>query len=495
MARHFSKLGLTLSWAVCTCILLLGSASSVISKTPAPSAVNKADVPVHFNGRPTRVDPIENGPGLIVFEPVLKNTRDDLAEITRGCAAWLQYFVGGQPQCSKTPLWKSIRRIQTELKRQDLRVPTQDAARVAKMLGATYFVAGIIEGSAANCTLTYQLYKTAPTQPVGEPYKIAGAEVQLAKEMPRLAAQLCNDMEISPDHLPNAAPNLAELSLVGKVQSRTVDRLDSKLNEGLSKLSRSSALAGFLMIDTAQVIDPFVLRPTAMHLIELEPTNALNYAEFGWVQPRLLQYTAQDFAKSVKAYPTNYLIKTALVYFDRVQRDSKSEADASKLCARLAPANPDAWLTLGQSYCNIGDRLRKGRFYSDLTASERKEFDGTYPLWLGCAEQALKIDPLFGRAWLRASTAAAYAGFLEEADLAFEKTMILDDDRYNVYWWGLQLYQPRWLNKPEKLKALVSAASKESTLTESNRTALTRAIPGYADLQKVLIKSPPIGKQ
>ncbi len=445
---------------------------------------------IQFNGRQEKLYHSDSGPGVIVCDPILKNCQDDLADISRGCAAWLQLVVAGQPQCSRTPFWKSLRRVQTELGRRDLRLEKKDAARLALYTGANVVLVGTVEGNSGSCSLTYQPFKAPSMQPLGDPVKISGSKVELANQMPKMAALLCNDIEISPEHLPDMPPGLSELALAGRVQSRTTDAVSKSARAELLKLSSSSALAGLLYLDTAMPADP-ALGETAANLVRQEAANSLVFGQIGWMQGKLLQFCSKRLSENIKNYPTNYLFKTAGVYLERASNDSKGDLAAAKQCVQSAPDNPDAWLTLAQSYNFAADRLRKGRFYTDLNSAEKRQFDEAYPLWLGCAEQAVKIDPLFGRAWLRTSTAAAYSGFLEESDRAFEKALELDRDRYDVYAWGVQLYQPKWFNKIDKLRHLAEIASKDPTLNERNKQDLARALQTYPDLARLFIKLVP----
>ncbi|MFX5476402.1 hypothetical protein ABTD55_21020, partial [Acinetobacter baumannii] len=77
--------------------------------------------------------------------------------------------------------------------------------------------------------------------------------------------------------------------------------------------------------------------------------------------------------------------------------------------------NPDAWLTLGQTLSGMASGVRRQRFSDQLSVDERTSLDALYKRWLGAVEEAVKLDPLFGRGWLRVSAAACSAGCKQEA--------------------------------------------------------------------------------
>ena len=59
---------------------------------------------------------------------------------------------------------------------------------------------------------------------------------------------------------------------------------------------------------------------------------------------------------------------------------------------------------------------------------------------------------MFDKAWLERAKAATFAGQLEEADHAFWTAARLNPNYFELLWWGVQMFQPKWLNEPEKLK-------------------------------------------
>lgn len=445
-----------------------------------------ADPFVHFNGKLERVTPIDGGPGIVVCDPVCKDAKDDMPDMSRGCSAWLQFAIGGQPQFGKTPFWRSIRRVQLQMKRQDLRFEnTKEAGKFATFLGATHILLGSTSGSAKNCTLSYQLYKVSNMSPIGEAITTAGTQTELRNQLPKIAGLICRTLQIKPEHLPAAAPAIPELVLIGKVQARQSETATEKLRAELRQLHSSSAIANFLYLDTATPHDPF-LKETLDTLITQETSNAIVIGEVGWLEGKVLHFYAKRMENCFKTYPKNYLFKSASVYYYRGLGNNKQALEAAKECVQLAPLNPDAWLTLAQSYNQSADNLRAGRFRGAMTEDERTELEKLYPYWLGAAERAVFIDPLFAKAWLRVSTAAAYGGFLDEADRAFEQAITLERERYNTYVWGLQLYQGKWCNNPAKLQRVALTAASDPSLNEADKKNLAQTVRQLPEIAKLI---------
>jgi tetratricopeptide (TPR) repeat protein len=441
---------------------------------------------IHFNGKLPKVTQIDSGPGLVVCEPVCNDAQGDLPEMSRGCAAWLQFAVAGQPQFGKTPFWRSIRRVQQQLKRQDLRFEDpKEAGKLAVSLGATHILLGRINGDAKKCTLNYQIYQVSNMSAMGEQLTITGTQTELRNQLPKLAALICRILQIKPEHLPSAAPAIPELVLIGQVQARQNETATEKLRAALRQLHSSSAIANFLYLDTATPHDP-LLKETLDTLITQESSNAIVIGEVGWLEGKVLKFYSKRMENCFSTHPKNYLFKTSAVYYYRALGNNKQALETAKECVQLAPLNPDAWLTLAQSYNQAADTIRDGRFKGAMTDAERRELDAIYPLWLGAAERAVLIDPLFGKAWLRVSTAAAYAGFMDEADRAFEQAITQERERYNTYVWGLQLYQAKWCNKPAKLERLAMTAAKDQSLSEGEKKQLALSVQLLPEIVKIL---------
>ena len=72
---------------------------------------------------------------------------------------------------------------------------------------------------------------------------------------------------------------------------------------------------------------------------------------------------------------------------------------------------------------------------------------------------AVQLNPRSVTGWLKVSTAAAFASDDELADAAYGKALALDPGYLPAYRWGLELYQPKWLNDEQKLAWVVRKAS------------------------------------
>jgi hypothetical protein len=126
---------------------------------------------------------------------------------------------------------------------------------------------------------------------------------------------------------------------------------------------------------------------------------------------------------------------------------------------RIAPQNPESYLTLGGTISGTAARVRQGKFIGQMTEAELATVEKIYPEWLEMVLTAVKLDPQFARAWSRVSTAAAFAGYGDVAVKAWERSKQLSDDPYDIYSWGLQLFQEKWGGTKESLAAVAREAA------------------------------------
>lgn len=396
-----------------------------------------------------KLKPVSSGSGIVVCEPVAQGADEATAAFGAGCGRWLQLVVGGQPELGKTPLWAAMDRARRELERQDLRLTLEDAAKLAALTGATHVAVGEVRGPASACTLSYQLYELPARKPVGEPVALTGTHEQVLAGLPGLARTLATRLGAAKPRVPAAVEvNAAEVAALGRMAWFPDYDYAAAETETLRRLAPASPLAGLFFIRSSGAVSAAAFREAVRRLLEQAPENPLVFSEIGWVNANGLAPHRAVVERMIRRYPDNYPLAMVDVWLQRVLGNPDAERRAAERVVRLAPQNPDAWLTIGWTNSAAADRIRNGRVAGGMSAKEWATIEPLYEEWLAAVKRAVEIDPRHARAWLRLATAATFAGERRQASQAIQKALELDPDNPEVYSWGLQMYHSKWGGNP-----------------------------------------------
>lgn len=165
---------------------------------------------------------------------------------------------------------------------------------------------------------------------------------------------------------------------------------------------------------------------------------------------------------NIQTYPKNYLFASANTWIQRRQRRDNSERYSAEQAVQNAPRNPDAWLTLGSTVSEEGNRLRQSRTASAISQLDWQFLRSSYSQWQYAVSQATQLDPLYAKAWTRLASAATFAGHSRLADQALWKGIALDPMDPDAYAWGLQMYQSKWSGGSGKLQQLAQTMATQA---------------------------------
>lgn len=403
--------------------------------------------------------PAQRNSGLLVCDPVSAlSAPPALVNFGIGCGHWLHLIAAGQPGLGRTPSWDARKRVEYEMKRADLRLTLSDTAPLATMAGVTHVACGTLSGTAARCTLTYQLYTLPDRHPVGAPLTKTGSWRQVAAALPSMARGIDARLGIATAQVP-ASPALSpgELTLLGG-QAHAPASTDADL-QVLAKMSAHSPLAGFFLLQTRAIKDQIVLDRTVKMLLAQLPQNTLALSEIGYQSPTALRPYAASNAAFFLRFPGNALLAHTEAWEQRVWGTRTGELRAVQRAVAASPQDPDSWLSPAQTLSNIAEDLRQGRFASDLSPREWSYLNRLYAQAQGCTENAVRLDPKDGHAWCRLAQAAAFAGDSARAANAFRQAETLDPNPSEVDAWGLQMFQPKWRGDPAALDQVVVRAA------------------------------------
>ncbi|MBW3623881.1 MAG: hypothetical protein KY468_10790 [Armatimonadetes bacterium] len=416
---------------------------------------------------------MKSGPGLLIAEPSVVKADPKLAAFGAGCARWLHLFVGGQGSMGQTPLWTSADRVRQELGRKDLRLTPEEAKKLDHMLGISHVALGTVTGSEKQATLTYRVHSLPGLQPVGTPILLSGSAEQIVLALPSAAREMAKRLEVSSASVPDRVDlRPDELGALGGVPRVPRQELTPAMRQQLTLLSQRSPLAGLLLAHGSPNTDPSSLIPLLKTLLEQAPENTLVLGTIGYKVgiPSAFPDLRAQLDRSRQKHPNNYLLSLCEVWRQRMDENPEKEHQAAERGVQSAYHNPEAWLTLGWTINEEADQVRKKRYFPKLNPVEVEFLERVYPQWLKAVYRSVTLDPLYGKGWLRVSTAACFAGAEELAERAFWKAVRLEKEERDAIWsWGLQMYQPKWLDDPVKLEAVARQAAEEFNYDERTR--------------------------
>jgi hypothetical protein len=449
----------------------------------ASAAQRTADFPAPQKKRDLWIDrltQLRNGPGVLVAEPVATDAA--LASFGDGCGRWLHLIVGGQVEFSKTPLWSDLELTRGELGREDLRLTRAELATMAQRaslrLGMTDVALGEIRGTPKRVTLTYQWWSVATGKKRGAPLAITGSEAAVVAGLPKLAKQLCAAVGLASAHVPaRVAESAADLGALGSWPRVPGEGEAGAVLPALTAFVRQTApgavagkqpvpvLAVFLsMIYCGALRDVPRMTTFGKVLTQALPGNTQAYGEIVGRAARSGHATvailpAKAVQEQLAHHRDNYLLYGAQHYLQALGGDKEQARSSMELAVRCSASNPIAWANLGKWIYWQANQVRRGRFLGKMTAEERQFCGQLYLERLPVTLREAELDTHYWASWVAVSEAAAFVGYEKMADYGMGRALALAPHRYEALAWGLQLYQPKWLDDRAKLEKVAHAAA------------------------------------
>jgi Tfp pilus assembly protein PilF len=125
---------------------------------------------------------------------------------------------------------------------------------------------------------------------------------------------------------------------------------------------------------------------------------------------------------------------------------------------RCAPHNSRAWHLLSRSLSSEADDLRQARPHDEMSADEQKYVETIYSRWLEMSRKAVQIDNLNIAALHALAVAATFGGDYKTAEKMLHRCLQLAPDNVSTYAWGVEFYEEKWLNEPQKQIKIMQAA-------------------------------------
>lgn len=416
--------------------------------------------------------------GLIVCDPVPQGADPTLAVFGTACGRWLDLVAAGQPELGQTPFWEARDRCRREMHRTDFALSPAQAAPLAAMTGATHAACGTLTGTPARCTLTYGLYALPGGTLLGPLLVQTGTEQQVAAALPALAKALDRRLGVPAPRLPAAAFASSAADLI---QAETLGEEDTVSDADLLTLSRLSArspLAGMYYAGTRASDDQRLLSSMVKTLLAQLPGNTLVLSHLAYAHPAALRPYAARTQALIRQYPASALLGHTDAWQQRLWGTRAGEWQAAQQICRDAPRDPASWLTRAATLENIGEDLRQSRVAGDISAADWTALNRLYPQQEAANLRAARLDPMDGHIWKSLAGTATFRGDTAQAEAAFQKALVLDPDKDEVYWWGLQMYQPKWGGDPAALSRIAGLAAAEPWDNSAAAVDMAAALDG-----------------
>ena len=436
-----------------------GGAANAQAKSPADGALRQfpsLGLPIE------QMKPISGGMGVALCEPAtVPGTDEATAAFGAGCGRWLQFVVGGQAELGRTPLWEALNRAEKEMGRADLRLKPADVMRLKTMLGATHAATGNISGNASQCRLTYQLWQIDGLKPVsvGPPVTLNGSAAEVLQKLPGLAVTLSKLLGVTVPHIPaSIGMNPEETALIGRLSlAPNLDLTDAQFTQ-VSAIAAHAPLAVMFLLNTSAVEDGQTLTALAQGSLKKAPANTLLYAQIAAQKTSALTGTQERFFALFKQFPANAPLAMAASRVYAAGQQAELAQQFAEKAVRAAYHSPDAWLLLAEAYKLEAQAVRQSRAFRSLSGPEQAYVNEAYHRWLQADLRAAQQDDQDAKAWLETAQSAVFASDFNLADAAFWNALRLDPQDPALYAWGLEMYQPKWDNSPDKLREVAEKA-------------------------------------
>ncbi len=436
------------------------------------------------------VSPVNSGPGVIVGEPLPVQTTEPLTAFGAGCGRWMSFVFADNPELGKTPLWRSFNRARKELRKPDMRWTLAEAVRTADIIGTTHAAIGEIKGTADHCTLSYSLYALATQQPLGASVTTTGSELEVVAALPGMARTLLKLLGVATPHVPETVGATAgELTDIGRFPTHFEEPVTTAMLARMKDISTHFPVAGLLLLQPGVLASGATYKVTALRTLAQAPDNPLVHAEV--TSGRFIKVQGERLAPMIARYPNNLLFALASYSIQPGEASNASMRKAALHLVQCSPHNSSTWRKLADTISQEADAIRNARLIDEMSSEETAAINKIYPLWQDAATRAARTDPLDVEAWRELSAAATFNGDLPTADAAIWKAIKLAPTDLALYNWGLEIYQPKWYDNPQKLAdvAHMAAAQHYSDPWSASNFAKGLFSMGFPDDAKNIIST------
>ena len=417
------------------------------------------------------------GPGIAILEPITTGVDADTGAFGEACERWLQFRLGDYPELGQMPRWPIQKSLAAEMGLKDSRLTAEAAAPFAAACGYTHFAVGAIVGNADSCTLTYRVYACRVAAPIGEPIRVSGSRRAITAALPEMLRSILHTINVSPTRLP-PTPDLSPEEMVNLGRFPQGDSFAH-----VEAMVSREPLAALLSLNYHIPPRADAAEYRFDTLMKLAPGNLTALSMYAESMVNLPQSLKAKIFQAVPQVPNNGLAALFSYLASRTRQDLLTRAEH---WVESAPLDARAWGRLAFEYNGYADYIRRGRFANQITQDEWTVLNRLYSRAVSAAHMSVKLDPHYGDGWLQLSKTSTFASMPKEADEALWKAMSLKKVLLGCYLWGLEIYQPKWFDDPDKLKKVATLGVADTNLTPADLGNLANELHylGFTELAK-----------
>ncbi len=428
---------------------------------------------------------LDNGPGVVVCEPVAAGMPRPLRDFGAGCSRWLHFQVAGHPELGKTPTWDNLNDVMIALDRRKGWMTPEEAAHLSTRVGATHAAVGRISGSVQSCTLEYQLYEVPAKRPVGPSLKVSGSLTKVASQLPQMARQLCSGLGIPrPAVSERVVESPADLQLLGGLPRPQRSILSAQQTARLASLAATSPLAGTLYVfdGLASGSGEEITRRSEV-LLQLVPDHPVAWGTIGLCHYNSGSSTAGKLSQRIEQLAQkqsgNYQIRSAYANLTALSQNWVQTRYLEEEAIRCATRNALAWHPLSQALGNQAQAIRRGRTVNRISAKEWELLRPLYAARQEAAQQAVTLDPTMGDLWVELAYAATFNSDARTADQALWKGIELGSTGTSALFWGFEIYQDKWFGDAAKLQKIAETTARTEFEHSYDRIAAAEVLYNF----------------
>jgi hypothetical protein len=392
-------------------------------------------------------------PSIIVTLPLIENSSATLS-LTKESSSfhhfvtfWLHYYLGNLPELEGSPIVGQVWNKMTPLYSGDLGIGIANALALRRRFDTTYMVHSVVSPTKKQCL--YSVYgrndKIIATVP------FSGDDQSLLRALPQIAWQIASACKSSADLLPkNCAENFEEALSLGKfIHIKYTMRLSEEMKESFVKLSEKSDIAAILLTYRPKI---------AFKLLKRSSRNSNIWAYIADNSMPVVLSKLPSLVRLQQENPNNYALAFTLSKCYRVTGEIRQEQLHSLEAIRIAPHNVHSWLRFYTMVSEQASIIRKGRMAANISDKEWLLLNALYEAGYQACENATRVDPQYGQAWLSLAEAGTFASKDRRAREAFLQAEKWHPDKLSVYKWGFQMFQPKWGGTEEEMETCIKKA-------------------------------------
>jgi len=405
-----------------------------------------------------------NGPGLFVGQPVTNGRDVGLTQFGAGCGRWLHLYASGQLGMSRTPSWVYADDVRIGLRQNDFCLRPANLRDWARALGGIDSAAGTLTGSGQNLALTYQLYDPDGV-PIGPAVQAKGSPVAIVTALPEMAAKLDVLLGVKPLDAPVATGlSPGDLRAIGSVGWAYLypGRLPAGVESSLARLSKTDALAGLMCLELSHFHLDAGWKPFCGRLWDQAPENSLVLSAIANSQGDYAAQYLRITEDMAARYPNNYLLASAIFNENQMAGDVEEEMAAAKRAVQTDPQNAEAWCNLNYALVDENELERHSKAWRHKYQALQARLLVLEKESEACAEQGVKVNPLYAPGWRQLGLSAMMQCCAREAHDETWQALKVDPNNYDAYRQGLDLFSRDWNLNPVELVRMAWAAAAHS---------------------------------